>query len=173
VGNTTPGIAGGLWAGNYSDLDLMGVIVSHNQASGGAGGIGIGNSTDADLSYCDVWGNVPDDFSNFDTDPTGTDGNISEDPLFMDLAPADALDWDLHLDPVSPAVDTSDTHDDDPDGSRADMGGFGGPNADDWDLDGDGYPSWWQPGVYDTVLYPTEGWDCDDLDEAVFPGSGC
>ena len=33
------------------------------------------------LSCSDVYGNLPDDFV-FMADPTGTDGNISEDPLF-------------------------------------------------------------------------------------------
>ena len=49
----------------------------------------------------------------------------------------------------------------------------GGPNAGSWDLDGDGYPEWWQPGPYDYATYPALGWDCDDSDPDVYPGSGC
>ena len=50
---------------------------------------------------------------------------------------------------------------------------YGGPGASGWDLDWDGYPGWWQPGVYDHDAYPAEGWDCDDNDAGVYPGNGC
>jgi len=50
---------------------------------------------------------------------------------------------------------------------------YGGPYADSWDLDGDGYPEWWQPGDYDFGSYPAFGWDCDDGDPEVIPGAGC
>ncbi|MBC8424246.1 hypothetical protein H8E07_09000 [bacterium] len=50
---------------------------------------------------------------------------------------------------------------------------YGGPAADQWDLDGDGYPLWWQPGPYDFATHPALGRDCDDLDASVYPGSGC
>ena len=60
-----------------------------------------------------------------------------------------------------------------PSGSPSDIGAYGGPGADRWDLDGDGYPSWWQPGPYDFSTYPGLGWDCDDLDAGIYPGNGC
>ena len=85
--------------------------------------------------------------------------------------PADAADWDFHLDPTSTLIDAG--SDLDPDGSPGDVGAFGGAGADGWDLDADGAPSWWQPGVYDTATYPAAGWDCDDEDAAVGPSSGC
>ena len=53
------------------------------------------------------------------------------------------------------------------------MGAYGGPGAGLWDLDGDGYFLWWMPGSYDTVAYPAQQWDCDDLDGTVQPGNGC
>ncbi len=53
------------------------------------------------------------------------------------------------------------------------MGAYGGEPAGRWDLDGDGFPEWWQPGPYDPVTYPGFGWDCDDRDASVFPGNGC
>ncbi|MEN6643731.1 MAG: Ig-like domain-containing protein, partial [Armatimonadia bacterium] len=40
------------------------------------------------LRYCDVYGHTTD-FVNFTSDPTGTDGNISVDPLFANAASGD------------------------------------------------------------------------------------
>ena len=102
----------------------------------------------------------------------GVDGNLSADPLFLgDLSHPNPLRWDLHLDPSSPLVDAGSGLD--PDGSPADIGIYGGPDAAGFDLDGDGYPEWWQPGPYDSVTYPALGWDCDDGDASTFPGQGC
>lgn len=95
-------------------------------------------------------------------DPTGTDGNISEDPMFT--AWSDDGDWlndNFCLAPGSPAIDSGDPDPakNDPDGTRNDMGAFGGPDAPDCtymiDWDGDGW-------------MPITG-DCDDGDSLVFP----
>jgi hypothetical protein len=115
----------------------------------------------ATFRYSDVWGNTPADFA--DTDPTGTDGNLSVDP--------DLLGDDGHLAATSPLVDAGDPTLVDPDGSPADIGPFGGPGAAGWDLDGDGFPAWWLPGAYDAATSP--GLDCEDADATVFPGAGC
>lgn len=58
------------------------------------------------------------------TDPAGTDGNLAVDPGFLDAASGD-----FRLDPASPCVDAGSPDEADPDGSRADMGAFGGPGA--------------------------------------------
>ncbi len=81
--------------------------------------------------------------------------------------------WDLHLALDSPLIDAGDPAVLDPDGSRSDIGIYGGPGAASWDLDFDGYPVWWHPGPYDPAVDPGEGWDCDDGDPAVYPGNGC
>jgi hypothetical protein len=52
----------------------------------------------------------------------GLQGNLSKDPLFAGLS-------DFHLKPGSPAIDAGDPSIKDPDGSRSDMGLFGGPDA--------------------------------------------
>ena len=126
----------------------------------------------ATLSNCDPWGNAEGSVFGF-SDPSGADGNFSEDPAFLSTSPADPLDWDLHLQPGSPLVDAGPDGSFDPDGSPSDIGIYGGPGAALWDLDGDGAPSWWQPGPYDPATYPADGWDCDDADPAVGPDDGC
>jgi len=119
----------------------------------------------------DVWGNTPDEFHGM-ADPTGQDGNVSVDPGFLDYDPAaTADDWDLHLTLSSSLVDAGDPAILDPDGSRSDMGAYGGPYAASWDLDWDGYSEWWRPGAYDAAT--SANMDCDDRDDAVYPGSGC
>ena len=120
-------------------------------------------------SYTNIGGNVIDLGPGIPFTP-GVDGNLSVDPQYRDVSSADPLDWDLHLAPTSPLIDAGSGLD--PDGSPADIGAFGGSGADLWDLDGDGWPSWWQPGAYDSASYPALGLDCDDLDPDVGP-PGC
>jgi hypothetical protein len=57
-------------------------------------------------------------------DPTGSNGNLSADPAFVD-APA----GDFHLSPASACIDAGHPAVDDSDGTRADMGRFGGPTG--------------------------------------------
>lgn len=170
AGNRAGGDGGGIDPA-FSDLILVNTVISENYASYVSGG-GISGAWDASISTCNVFGNTPDNYGTY-PDPTGTNGNISVDPLFLDTTAPDSLDWDLHLDPLSPLVDVGDATLLDPDGYRSDMGAYGGPGAELWDLDWDGFPSWWQPGAYDYTDYPDDGWDCEDMDETVYPGNGC
>ena len=68
----------------------------------------------------------PDHSDIGDGDFRGVNGNISSDPLFMD---PENGDFRLRLD--SPCIDAGnpDAIYDDPDGSRNDMGTYGGPKA--------------------------------------------
>jgi hypothetical protein len=95
--------------------------------------------------------------------------SLTSDPGFL-VSTDDAMDpwaWDFHLEhTTSLAVDAGLGID--PDGSTADIGAYGGPGADSWDLDGDGVPSWWHPGAWDAKTDAKT--DCDDLDETV---AGC
>jgi len=105
------------------------------------------------------------------SDPTGIDGNLATTPGFLDVTTADGDGWDLHLADGAVTVDAGNPSILDPDGSPSDMGAYGGPAADSWDLDRDGYPEWWLPGPYDPVTSP--GLDCDDRDPEQYPGAGC
>jgi parallel beta-helix repeat protein len=71
-------------------------------------------------------GSRPDHSDIGDGDFRGVNGNISADPLFVDPE-----NGDFRLMPHSPCIDTGNLNHiyDDPDGSRNDMGAFGGPKA--------------------------------------------
>ncbi len=168
-GNEAIDSGGGMSLDN-SSATLTNVIISGNSASSG-GGMYLSSGSPA-LTYCNAWGNTPDNYSNM-TDPTGTDGNISVDPEFLDTTDPDPINWDLHLTTSSPLIDAGDPNILDPDGSPSDIGIYGGPDAEFWDMDNDGWYEWWQPGEYDYVNYPAFGWDCDDQDDTVYPGNGC
>ncbi len=76
-------------------------------------------------------------------------GNISQNPLF-----ADTLTLDFHLSPGSPCIDSGspDSLYNDPDGSRNDMGAFGGPRGN------------WQP-VFNLDVFATR----QEIDFGVVP----
>jgi hypothetical protein len=68
----------------------------------------------------------PDHSNMGDADFQGVNGNISVDPMF-----ADPVGGDFRLKANSPCLDTGnpDPIFNDPDGSRNDMGAYGGPEA--------------------------------------------
>ena len=57
----------------------------------------------------------------------------------------------------------------DPDGSRSDIGAYGGPQADEWDRDGDGAPDYFWPGTFEDAPegVDTAAFDPDDTDPLV------
>jgi hypothetical protein len=186
-GNQSWGTGGGLYLLGCS-ATLTNVLITGNYADDPAGGFGgaiengagvsrydMGTSYAAgspSLSHCAAWNNhspYEGAFNNYGgmDDPTGQAGNLAVDPILVPTS------WQqpYHLDLGSPLVDAGDATILDPDGTLSDIGAFGGPRADAWDLDRDGYPSWWQPGAYDFTVYPSEGLDCDDLDADIHPGA--
>jgi hypothetical protein len=168
AGNTAGDSGGGIHAECYANLSYL--IITGNTADTG-GGLAAEDPS-LFLWTVDLWGNTPDDHTGIgDLDPVYY--NVSVDPMFLDTQSTDPASWDLHLDPASPLVDVVDPSCHDPDGSRPDLGMYGGTYAGSWDRDRDGYPEWWQPGPYDDATYPAQGWDCDDRDATIDPGNGC
>ncbi len=166
VGNQA--YAGGAIYNHAYSTSLDQVVIANNTASHDGGGVYKEASASLSASYCDAWSNSPNNYAGM-SDPTGTSGNLSLDPGFLDTSGGDPVYWDLHLSATSALVDQGSGSD--PDGSTADIGPYGGADADGWDLDRDGYYEWWKPGAYDAATSP--GMDCDDRDDGVYPGSGC
>jgi hypothetical protein len=128
VGDRDPVIENNVFHGNpgkglfflrdYGNPRLSGNIITEN------GGYGIDCYTGFSgvMRYNDVWGNAGGDYS--DSCVAG-EGDISRDPLFVDAGRRH-----FSLSPLSPAVDAGDTSLLDTDGTRSDMGAYGGPWAD-------------------------------------------
>ncbi len=89
-------IAGGVELLPFSTTDLTNNIIAFNTS-----GVGnpVGNTVATFKNNC-VYGNEEYDFLNL-SDPTGIDGNLSQDPLLVDLAYGD-----FHIQPASPCRDT-------------------------------------------------------------------
>ncbi len=113
-------------------LSLTDSIVSGNTCVGyGCGVTGWGSPL---IAYTDIWGNTDQYGSTDNTNgisfTPGSNGNMSADPQFVSWSPSTNWStWDLHLQSTSPCADAGDPTTLDADGTRADMGYYGGPAA--------------------------------------------
>ncbi len=131
--NTIVGNEYGLYnCGSRSGWLFVNNIVVQNSLAGiGCFGLGTGRPA---LDCNDVWDNGTD-YSGITAAPS----DISEDPLFVGMYPdpfgtIDNLDF--HLEPNSPCTDVGlpGTSYTDPDGSRNDIGAYGGAGAEEYGL---------------------------------------
>jgi hypothetical protein len=163
-GNTAPVGAATLSVTDF--VAMTGVVITMNAGAG----LATTHAGWITVDHCDVWLNSDGNYAGM-ADPTGSDGNVSVDPLFIDGTDPDLSLRDFHLQVGSTLIDAGDVLD--PDGGPSDLGLYGGPGAGDIDLDGDGWPIWWHPGAYDEATDPAAGWDCDDSDRVLNPDYGC
>ena len=112
-----------LYGGGNVMLGMMEPLtVKNNLFTYGSGhGFQASSLTNIDMRYNNAFGNLPEDW--FLVTPDGT--NVSSDPHYADTAA-----FDYHLGAHSGAIDRGDPDGPgDPDGSRADQGAHGGPEA--------------------------------------------
>lgn len=116
INNTIAGNRYGIYDGGGYGPTVMNNIVTGNSTYG-INAVG----TPPVLTYNDVWANG----TNYRNCSPGI-GSISENPLYQDT-----LTDNYHLQPGSPCIDTGNPLPgyNDPDGSRNDMGAYGGPDA--------------------------------------------
>ena len=89
-----------IYDNQFSQSLLLNNIICNAKSGGGISGEG--NIDESVISFNNVWGNSPANYMEL-SDQTGNNGNISEDPLFVD---AQAKDFHLQLD--SPCIDAGD-----------------------------------------------------------------
>ncbi|MFT5679802.1 MAG: hypothetical protein ACI8RZ_000707 [Myxococcota bacterium] len=120
---------GGIYASGSSAATVMNSII----VEAGAGeGVLVGGSASFTGTYNDVYNNAGGDYSGT-TDPTGSNGNISSDPLFSTWTDnSNYADDDMTLSAKSPGIDAGDPTSsyDDADGTTNDMGAWGGASSD-------------------------------------------
>jgi len=120
---------GGLYLSGTMTASLLNTIIVDSKA-----GEGIHGGGDVTLSalYNNVYGNASGEYTGVD-DQTGSNGNISWDPKFVDVTDDGDLDNDdFGLEPTSLSVDggyPSKAYND-ADGTTNDQGAFGGPGGD-------------------------------------------
>ncbi len=107
----------------FNDYSGYRPVVMNNVITGNSayGIVAPSSSNKPQLSYNDVWGND----SNYHRCTPGL-GDISADPFYADTA-----NGDYHLQAGSPCVDSGNPAPEynDPDGTRNDMGAYGGPGS--------------------------------------------
>ena len=136
-----------------SAVSLVNVIAAHNTDAG----LDAVSSSELSVSYSAAGGNG-EDWAGSLAGLVGAEGNLDDEPAYSDWSPGDEVSGArLALSSSSPCRDAGDPELLDPDGSRSDMGSWGGPDSLDGDEDGDGW-----------LL---SAGDCDDGDSSVYPGA--
>jgi len=161
VGSTGDGLA--------VDDSGAGVSLSHLAVIGN-GGTGISCSGDAPtISWSAFWDNDDGHVTGM-SDPIGVDDNVEVAPGFLTWGSGlPASSWALGLRADSELRDSGDPALSDSDGSQADIGGLGGPNATGgWydDDDGDGLPDGWEARFSLLASAADDDPDGDGLDQA-------
>jgi len=146
AGNSADNYGGGIYCYYQSNLSLQNVTITGNAASSHGGGIYCYNNASLSLINSILWNDSPQEiFFSDNNDPSSItisysdiqggeagivtnnnstvywlEGNIDEDPLFVDPA-----NGDYYLQITSPCIDAGDSASPlDPDGTIADMGAY-------------------------------------------------
>ncbi len=159
VGNAASGYGGGMFLDDLSSPSVVNSIIAYNT---GTYNVDLESGTPI-FAYCNVYDPLEGNNAHgLELDAT----NLVAEPQFLETPTydPDANLWrtsDLHLALDSPLVDAGDPERTDPDGSRSDMGIYGGLEADGWDRDGDTFPDYFWPGTLEDV---PQGFDVSDYD---------
>jgi hypothetical protein len=90
---------GGIYVGTDAFVNVANTIVSFSPAGAGIYGFSLAGAT---VTCCDVYGNAGGDYGGSISDRTGTNNNISEDPIFCD---ASTIDYAISsISPCAPAA---------------------------------------------------------------------
>jgi len=127
IGNTCD-LACGMQIMDEAQVKLIGTTVSGGRPRNGSGAMVVETGSLVTIAYSNFFDNGASPFSGI-PDPAGSSGNVAVDPRFVDGAAADPRVWNLALDGSSLLRDAGDPAMSDRDGSRSDIGAYGGPSS--------------------------------------------
>ncbi|MDP2311412.1 MAG: MopE-related protein [Pseudomonadota bacterium] len=156
VGNSAT-VSGGAYAASWSYGAWTNTVVAHTSAGTGIYTGEAATEANSPVTYGGWYENAVADGSGYFWVENGAGGNVVADPGFVAWSADDDCDNDdLRLRGDSAFKDQGDPAIFDLDGSRSDIGAYGGPGQPTADRDGDGA---------DTTT------DCDDTSDARHPGA--
>lgn len=132
--NATYAYGGALYAGYMADAtfqnsSIYGNILTGSNTTGGAiMGYGTSDAGVVSISYSNFYGNTGAEFYNISS-PIGSNGNFASSPGYTDVSSSDPLAWNLTLTASSALRNVGDPSILDADGSRSDVGAYGGPGG--------------------------------------------
>ncbi len=151
VGNAATDAAGGLCLSEIA-VELGDSVFAHTVSGAALHAFDSATATNLYLTYSNFYGNADGDAGG----ELVLDGPMAVDPAFARWEDDGRANDSFVLRADSAMRDAGDPLHTDPDGTRADIGAFGGPDVWVQDLDADGW---------DRTT------DCDDLDETTHPGA--
>lgn len=153
--NTSSDEGGGFFVMQLTDASVSNSVIAYN-APYNVYGTGINRMAfrNSDIYNPADW---PDVMRMF----IGPD-NLRTEPAFLTYE--DGLPTDFHLAQGSPLIGRGGSRSLDVDGSKADIGCYGGADAAQRDMDGDTVPDWFWPGTLEMapVGFDPEDYDCDE-----------
>lgn len=159
-------LGGNLYVGTSTYTSILNNVIQNSKAGNGVySSQAVGSIVD--FNYNDVYNNLPANFnsSSLITSSSGT-GNVSVDPLFTSYSADSNFNNDSYiLTSSSTLINTGAPTLSDADGSRSDIGLYGGANTPFKDTDGDGMPDYWEAlyGLNPSVKDGTGDLDGDGL----------
>jgi hypothetical protein len=167
VGNGASSYGGGVYM-DFNNPILLNSVVAYN-----VGSYNLYRATNGTLSvrYSAIYDPQSDNVYGVTLDSTNKTGV----PGYLEAPSLDGSTglWvvpDQHLALTSPLINAGDPSLYDADGSRADIGIYGGAGGNAWDRDGDGYPDYYWPGTLTDAPsgVNVDDFDIDDLDGSVW-----
>ncbi len=138
-------------------VDFRNNIFAYNSGGSALHMYDLNSAFYTELSFNDFYGNDVDIGGELDPEIVGFDHNMVSSPDFATYSPGLRGDEiSLVLSQGSALIDAGDPMFDDPDGTRSDVGAYGGSYLIVYDEDEDGWES---------------NYDCDDGDPEVYPGA--